>query len=589
MRVATYTDASAPVHGSGFALVILVATLLLGTGVLPTMAELVGGFSVRLITPSWLVLYLGSTLGLMFTYGINWISWLVRYRLLLAILLLGSVVSVSWAIDSQVSAERVVHLLGSSLIAIYIGFSIPLLLTLRVFAIVLGIMLVASVGAVFALPDIAIENYEGTVVWRGVFTSKNDLGFWAAVGVLLYVTLSESSNTVFRKFLCFALAGLSLGVLLMSQSATSLLAMLVAGSLALYLYIAGRFQLGFIRMLFIAILFIALTSLAVSNVETTELVGRSGDLTGRSQVWSQVIDLILLHPLKGVGYGVLWFPTDDTIWVQQSLFDFTWVVHHAHNGLLQVASEIGMPLAVVALLMVAQQTVEIFYCQYERRQVGVLFVLAFVAAFLISNFSEARFLVSRELFWIFFLALPISMLRQVNLASAEAYDADSADLSGQRDSLAMTSASDKPWLDPNSGVADLAGGYASLPHRPNVAAVSNQRLSPGNSNSVDPNNRDDPYDISFCALSVDDADIDLGVDSVNDEQASSQDIPAVADRSIQESSSSSEGSVESEAEQPADENAIIIYDQTIVHDRYDFNFDDGSEWIDIGSDYKEIK
>lgn len=562
MRVATYTDASAPVQGSGFAVAILVATLLLGTGVLPTLADIAGGFSAQLITPAWLALYLGSTLALMFSFGINWISWLVRYRLLLAILLLGSVVSVSWAIDSQVSAERVVHLLGSSLIAIFIGFSIPLLLTLRIFAVVLGVMLVASVGAVFALPDVGIENYEGAVVWRGVFTSKNDLGFWAAVGVLLYVTLSESSNSGFKKFLCFALAGLSSVVLMMSQSATSLLAMLVAGSLALYLYIAGRFQLGFFRMLFIAILFIALTALAISNVETTELVGRSGDLTGRSEVWLQVIDLILRYPLTGVGYGVLWFPTDETIWVQQNFFDFTWVVHHAHNGLLHVASEIGMPLSVVALLMVVQQTIEIFYCQYERRQVGVLFVLAFVAAFLVSNFSEARFLVSRELFWIFFLALPISVLRQVNMT-----DADDSDMRDQANSQAMAFSPDKPWLDPNFAGTDQMGAYHRLPQRPAVATESYPRLTQDSDKSLDPVDGDDPYDISFSRLSVDNADINLGTDSAQ-EPTPSSDEPA--------------------GTQLGDEGAILMHDQTSVNDRYDINFDEGNEWIDIGSDYKKI-
>ena len=43
---------------------------------------------------------------------------------------------------------------------------------------------------------------------------------------------------------------------------------------------------------------------------------------------------------------MLWFPADGDGWIQDSLTDFTWTVHHAHNGFLQVASEIGLPLAV---------------------------------------------------------------------------------------------------------------------------------------------------------------------------------------------------------------------------------------------------
>jgi hypothetical protein len=198
-----------------------------------------------------------------------------------------------------------------------------------------------------------------------------------------------------------------------------------------------------------AILFTAVLALAIANIETAELVGRTNDLTGRGEVWRQTWKLILDKPLTGVGYGSLWYPTDDTIWIQQSLTDFTWVVYHAHNGLLQVASEVGLPLAMIALLMVAQQLIEIFYCQYERQQVGVLFVLAFVTAYLISNFTEARFLVNRELFWIFFLALPISMLRQINLISTDAaLETDNSTNERPVVPPAYSAVPGKPWLGP---------------------------------------------------------------------------------------------------------------------------------------------
>ncbi|MDB4223330.1 O-antigen ligase family protein [Granulosicoccus sp.] len=474
MRVATYTQPTAATRGSIFAHGILVLTILLGTGVIPTIAVFTGGPLEKVLTPLWLMLYLLSFMGLMFNHGVNWISWLVRYRILLVFLILGTVMSVSWSIDAQVSAERTVHLFGSTLIAIYIGFTVPLLTTLRVFAVVLAFCLLASFGAVVGLPDLGIENYEGSSVWRGVFNSKNDLGFWSGVGVLLFITLSDSTQSSGFKLICFLMAGVSLALLGLSHSATSLLAMLVAGTLSLYLFIASRFQLSFIRMAVMAILFTAVLALAIANIETAELVGRTNDLTGRGEVWKQTWKLILEKPLTGVGYGSLWYPTDDTLWIQQSLTDFTWVVYHAHNGLLQVASEVGLPLALIAILMVAQQLIEIFYCQYERQQVGVLFVLAFVTAYLISNFSEARFLVNRELFWIFFLALPISMLRQINLVSTDiALEADNSPTERPVVPQAYSAVPGKPWLGPMpSGTSKpavaAAAAVAAVPYLPSA-------------------------------------------------------------------------------------------------------------------------
>ncbi|MFK7997489.1 MAG: O-antigen ligase family protein [Granulosicoccus sp.] len=564
MRVATYTEYSRPTQGSLSALIVLLLTILLGMGVVQTIAGYVGGIFPKLMTPMWLILYMSAFAGLMFSHGVNWISWLVRYRILLVILLLGTVASVSWSIDAQVSAERVVHLVGTSLIGIFIGFTIPLLITLRIFAVALALAVLVSVGAALVLPELGIEDYEGRQVWRGIFNSKNDLGFWAGAGVLLYVTLSESFHSPGVKLLCYVMAGVCLCVLALSQSATSLVAMLVAGALSLYLYIASRFQLGFIRMAFVAILFVALTGLAIANIETSELVGRSGDLTGRGEVWRQVLKLIVNYPLTGVGYGSLWFPTDDTIWIQQSFFDFTWIVYHAHNGLLQIASEVGMPLALIALLMVAQQLIEIFYCQYERQQVGVLFVLGFIVALLISNFSEARFLVTRELFWIFFIALPISMLRQINVVSEDIATPAQPDLSAAAD------VPGKPWLGP-------------LPKE----LAQNQVVSKvGATVMLDLYQHDDTaaendFDVKSSTLSLTETDIDLGEildDSEHDMSFDAKDEDTDVFSELPEKMAPDTQPLElSDIVRPG----TYDDDDTFDVDRYDIDLDSTSDWVDI--------
>jgi len=415
VRVATYTQPTAVTRGSLAGLVLLVAAVLLGTSTVLQLTQQLAPALSGGVTVLWLCAYSAAFVGLMAGHGINWISWLTRYRILLVVLILGTMLSIVWAYDTRLSIERTVHLIGSTLIAFYIGFTIPLLNILRVLAVVLGIVFIASTAAALFMPVLGIEQYEGRAVWRGVMNSKNALGFWAAVGVLLYLTLSDSVHTASMRMVCYLMAALSLVLLVFSHSATSLLVMIVAGAFSLYLFIAARFRLSFISMLILAILMIGLVALIGSNISAAELIGRSDDLTGRGEVWRQTWQLIMQRPLTGFGYGVLWFPSDETTWIQESLTDFTWTVHHAHNGFLQVASEIGLPLAAIASLWVVQQLIEIVYCQYQRQQAGVLFVLAFALTYLLSNFSEARFLVNRELFWILFIALPISMLRQINL------------------------------------------------------------------------------------------------------------------------------------------------------------------------------
>jgi len=415
MRVASYAQRTAATQASLIAVMLLVITILQGTTAILTLVYHFQKSLEPITALLWLLSYFVAAVGLMMTHGLNWVFWLFRYRLLLVILILGVIASIGWSIDPNVSATRVMHLVGSSLIAMYLGFLVPLATILSVLAWVLGFIILASVGAVFALPSLGIESYEGTQVWRGIVTSKNTLGFWAAVAVLLYISQWSRAVTGLGRMTCAAMALLSFATLYFSKSATSLLALIVGGTIALYFFIAHRFQLGFVRMVVLAVLFTALIALAFMNINTAELIGRSGDLTGRGEVWSQTWKLILDRPLTGYGYGSIWNPNDATLWIQEKLTDFTWVVYHAHNGFLQVASEIGLPLSMIALLMVVQQLIEIFYCQYQRQQLGVLFVLGFVTTYLVTNYSEARFLVNRELYWILFLALPISMLRQVTV------------------------------------------------------------------------------------------------------------------------------------------------------------------------------
>ena len=600
MRLATYTQPSIAPRGSVFALFVLALTVLQGSSALHTLMT---HFAPQLHTALallWLVTYLVAFMGLMFGHGINWISWLTRYRILLVILLLGAIVSVSWSLDAVISVERVVHLIGCSVLAIYLGFMIPLLTTLRVSAVVIGVIMLASLVVGMLMPTVGRQEYEGAVAWSGILNSKNALGFWASIAVLLYITLSASTQNYLLKFLCYLFAALSMYLLIQSDSATSLLAMLIAGSLSLYLYIAFRFQLGFVRMVVLAVLFSGLLGFALSNIDTAQIMGRSEDLTGRGEVWRQTWKLIMAKPLTGYGYGSIWFPNDATIWIQQSLTDFTWVVYHAHNGFLQVASEIGLPLSCIALLMVAQQLIEIFYCQYERQQVGVLFVLAFVVAYLISNFSEARFLVNRELYWIFFIALPISMLRQINLKSidvaeaeaGEGYPAGSAGASAYPDVPA-----DKPWLRPivqkeaaligsvggiavNGLDADIGGGT--------VANGSNNEgnalLSLGFHDETDINLGDDEFATDHDLDLVDDNVSGGGGDTLDLTQNESVDVDT---QSTFEITHETDVDVEP-VRQPFegfhyelddDDHDVDRYDKTF-HDELDDD-DDDYEWVDI--------
>ena len=71
------------------------------------------------------------------------------------------------------------------------------------------------------------------------------------------------------------------------------------------------------------------------------LIGKDPTLTGRTDIWSAVIELISERPVFGWGYRAMWVPTDlVTMWVDMKTGE--WGVPSAHNAFLEVTLELGL-------------------------------------------------------------------------------------------------------------------------------------------------------------------------------------------------------------------------------------------------------
>lgn len=404
-----------PRRDTAFAIALWLATVLLGSSAVKEPVIFFAPALTPALTAAWLGLYALAAAALFAQYGTAWLGWLLRYRLLLCVLLFGALASASWAVDPMLALQRSVHLLGSALLAFYAGHALSpstLLKTLLAAAITL---LLLSLLAVFQAPGLGVQAYEGDTVWRGVFANKNTLGFWAGMTIAACVCLFRPTQPLWRSLVLSVGFCLGMVCLFEARSATSLLALLAGLGVAAALLLARRLELGLAQQALLALLggATAVVAVQVADVDwLNQLLGRSGNLTGRAEVWQQTWALILERPLGGYGYGNLWNPTDASLWIQQRYTDFSWVVYHAHNGALQVASELGLILTAIAALYVLQQTLESLHAHHQRDSDAALFAVVYSVAFLLSNYAEARLLIDRDLFWILYLAMPISLFRQ---------------------------------------------------------------------------------------------------------------------------------------------------------------------------------
>ncbi len=414
MQPSHSSDSSDSPGASALATALWVIVILLGSSGVQEPLIYFAPAATPLLTLLWLGLYAIALFALLRQSGVDWLIWLLRFRLLILLVLLVTMGSALWAIDAKLSMQRSVHLLGSCTLAIYAGFFLNIDRLLSTLLWTASALLALSIAAVFTLPELSVQAYEGDQVWRGVFANKNTLGFWSTMTLMLALFFQLKEQTLGNRLLLLSCTLMALLALYESKSATSVVALIAGCTVTLILSACKKLQLSMVQQALLSVLGLGTVLLLLQAIDThwlNALLGRSGNLTGRSEVWAQTTALIMERPFSGYGYGNLWNPTEDSMWIQQNHTNFSWIVYHAHNGLLQVASEIGLFMAAVTAMYLAQQLLESIHSHNQLQTPTSLFVIAFSVAFLLSNYSEARLLINRDIFWILYLAMPISLLR----------------------------------------------------------------------------------------------------------------------------------------------------------------------------------
>lgn len=392
--------------------IVATAALLHAAGAVTAVLDIVSLGSV-VGTPLWLAIYAWAATTLLWRHGVLCVTWLLRYRPLLVAVTAAAGASYLWSIDPSLTLQRSVHLLGTSLLAFVVGYHLTTRTLVTVLTWTFACLLLGGAIAAVAAPDIGLQVIDGGRAWRGLQGDKNGFGFTAALAALYFFGRVLAAD-VRRRGTNLCLGLLALGALVMSDSATSIVACAI-GATAIMMFGASTLMrlngLVAVCLLIVgAVLAVALVSLVDAGA-LFQVVGRSLDFTGRSEVWEAAWALTQRRPWLGFGYGAVWFPRPELVDAQAALLGTTWSAAHAHNGFLQVASELGLPAAAAAVAIVLRLLIEPIRLYLRQPSPLVLFVIGLQVAFAVSNMSEARLFVDRSFHWIIAIALSVALLR----------------------------------------------------------------------------------------------------------------------------------------------------------------------------------
>jgi len=201
------------------------------------------------------------------------------------------------------------------------------------------------------------SSWTGEVFNIGAATGKNGLGYICLIFGLGYVwslfggiRSGERPRRIAPILAHVAALVLTLWLFRMAHSATSFGCFLIGSALIMLTRLRSVIRKPMLVNLMVGvILFVAVYGLLINpNLGLAEAVGRDSTLTGRTEIWKDVLPLTV-SPVFGAGYESFWLgPRLDKIWSK------SWGErpNQAHNGYLEVYLDLGwVGLALLGLVM----------------------------------------------------------------------------------------------------------------------------------------------------------------------------------------------------------------------------------------------
>lgn len=139
-----------------------------------------------------------------------------------------------------------------------------------------------------------------------------------------------------------------------------------------------------------------------------DLIGRDSSLTGRTEIWEALRELVNQRPVFGYGYGAFWAEGSAPAEFVKDLTQ--WDVPTAHNGWLETWLAIG--IVGVLLFSVSYALTLVRSVRTATRNWVGFFAIGFLIQFFLFSMSESIILFQNTIVWVSYVAIAASLIQQ---------------------------------------------------------------------------------------------------------------------------------------------------------------------------------
>jgi exopolysaccharide production protein ExoQ len=250
--------------------------------------------------------------------------------------------------------------------------------------------------------------------FAGIFSQKNVLGLVMAAGVLGALHSVRIREKGRLRYIC--MIALCTVVAHLSRSSTSVVAIgtLLCLDLLGRLYFKGGAARATSIFLFIGF-FLAVVFFSLNEDLILEFLGKDPTMTGRTIMWSFVIDNIYEKPLLGWGYPAVFWSGGNPAAAQIAQV-MNWTSPNAHNGLLELLLDIGIVGTSLFLFLWARNFVLALKCMSGPAQQFGLTSVHLLLVILLIGISEQVVLSAQQIWTSLFFVMGFICEKEVSLA-----------------------------------------------------------------------------------------------------------------------------------------------------------------------------
>lgn len=363
----------------------------------------------NLVLAYWTLLTLFLVYRLGHYDGDRWLRWSLRHLWPIILVLGVALASPLWSLDPAESAHRAVLLAESTFLGFFIGYRF---FTRNLMCVLFGffvVLLLSSVILALLLPDATIGQIRGGS-WAGPVLYKNTLGYLTALAIAFFL-IGLLYGRLPRGIALLCLAG-AVFVLINTKSASGIIVASMAICLTLVLWLGSMFRIGALLAVIMIVVAPFATAALVANHETmSKLLDRDPTMTNRTTVWADAVEVIKERPLIGFGVDAIWGEKERTYF---PYLETTRYLAHAHDGYLDIAAELGLPIALVATVFLLYMLFVALDTYLKTRSSVALFALISLFGFAIYNIGEVGLFEPRRVEWLLCVTIIVSIIRRAS-------------------------------------------------------------------------------------------------------------------------------------------------------------------------------